>query len=151
MGEHGALCVDTESKCTQPSCSQASKGGTRSSLARVGTRLRQSAISINPRKSRSSPESIRGELGKQTATQTNYPGVKGRRRRYLLTCQDFQDVLLLEKSKLKSSLVVQQVKDQASSLLWLRFDPWPRNFCMLRGWQKKNRTKLKQTTTNRAS
>ena len=23
-------------------------------------------------------------------------------------------------------------------LLWCRFDPWPRNFCMLRAWPQKN-------------
>ena len=30
-----------------------------------------------------------------------------------------------------SSLVAQQVKDLALSLLWCRFDPWPKNSCML--------------------
>lgn len=29
------------------------------------------------------------------------------------------------------------VKDPALSLLWLRFDHWPRNFCMLQVWSKK--------------
>ena len=29
-----------------------------------------------------------------------------------------------------SSLVAQLVKNPVLSLLWLEFDPWPRNFCM---------------------
>ena len=39
----------------------------------------------------------------------------------------------------------QWVRDLALSLLWLalllwcRLDPWPRNFCMLRVWQKKKK------------
>ena len=32
------------------------------------------------------------------------------------------------KRKSRSFLVAQQVKNLASSLLWCRFDPWPRNF-----------------------
>ena len=41
-----------------------------------------------------------------------------------------------------SSLVAQWVKDPALSLLWLRFDPWPRNFRMLWMWPKhKNKVK----------
>ena len=28
------------------------------------------------------------------------------------------------------------VKDPALSLLWLGFDPWPGNFCMLQAWPK---------------
>ena len=32
--------------------------------------------------------------------------------------------------------MVQQVKDLALSLLWLRFSPWPRNFYMPQGRQK---------------
>ena len=31
------------------------------------------------------------------------------------------------------------VKDLASSLLWLRFDPWPRNFCVPWVWPKQNK------------
>ena len=34
-------------------------------------------------------------------------------------------------------LVAQQVKDLVLSLLWLEFDPWPQNFCMLQVWTKK--------------
>lgn len=30
------------------------------------------------------------------------------------------------------------VKDQALSLMWLRFDPRPRNFCLPRVWPKIN-------------
>ena len=37
-----------------------------------------------------------------------------------------------KKSGPGSSLVVQQVKDPALSLLWHRFHLWPRKFCMLR-------------------
>ena len=43
---------------------------------------------------------------------------------------------------MKSSHVVQWVKDLVLSLLWLRsllwhgFDPWPRNFCLLRAQPK---------------
>ena len=36
-----------------------------------------------------------------------------------------------------STLVAQWVKDSALSLLWLGFDPWPRNFRMLQAWGKK--------------
>ena len=44
------------------------------------------------------------------------------------------------KRRLGSSLVAQWVKDPVLSLLWLRsllwgrFDPWPRNVCMLQMW-----------------
>ena len=31
------------------------------------------------------------------------------------------------------------IKIPAPSLLWLRFDPWPRNFCMLQVWPKKRK------------
>ena len=43
--------------------------------------------------------------------------------------------------------MAQQVKGPALSLLWLRlllwlgFDPWPRNFCMLQAGQKKKKKK----------
>ena len=46
-----------------------------------------------------------------------------------------QECLL--KSKTRSSLMVQQVQGSALSPLWLRFDPWPRNFCMPWAWPKK--------------
>ena len=41
-----------------------------------------------------------------------------------------------------SSLVAQPVKNPAltQGLFWCRFDPWPRNFCVLRVWPK-NKTK----------
>ena len=42
-----------------------------------------------------------------------------------------------------SSLVAQQVKDPALSLLWHRFDPWPGNFRMLWAWPKKKKKKKK--------
>ena len=35
--------------------------------------------------------------------------------------------------------MAQQVKDPTLSLLWYRFDPWPRNFCMQRKWAKINK------------
>ena len=35
----------------------------------------------------------------------------------------------------------QRIKDPALSLLWHRFDPWPRNFLMPQVWPKKNHTK----------
>ena len=50
-------------------------------------------------------------------------------------------------SEHRSSLVVQWVKDLASSLqqlrslLWPRFDPWPRKVHMLWGWPKKKKKK----------
>ena len=40
-----------------------------------------------------------------------------------------------------SSLVAQWVKELALSLLWLGFDPWLRNFCVLQAWQKKKKKK----------
>ena len=46
--------------------------------------------------------------------------------------------------------MAQQVKDQAlslqwfRSLLWCRFDPWPRNFCMPRMPPKKKKKKKKK-------
>ena len=33
--------------------------------------------------------------------------------------------------------MAQQVKDPALSLLWPRFDPWPRNFHMPQAWKTK--------------
>ena len=45
--------------------------------------------------------------------------------------------------------MAQQVKDPALSLLWLWlqlwrwFDPWPGNFHMPQGWQKKKKKKKK--------
>ena len=42
-----------------------------------------------------------------------------------------------KKRKIWSSLVVQRVKDLALSLLWHRFNSWPRNFCMPRVRPKK--------------
>ena len=41
----------------------------------------------------------------------------------------------------RSSLVAQWVKDPALSLLCLRFDPWPGNFCMLKVWTEQKQTK----------
>lgn len=38
----------------------------------------------------------------------------------------------------KRSLVAQQVKDQALSLLWLGFGPWAQNCHMLLVWPKNN-------------
>ena len=35
------------------------------------------------------------------------------------------------------------VKDLALSLLWRRFNPWPRNFCMPLAWPKKKKKKKK--------
>ena len=43
-----------------------------------------------------------------------------------------------------SSLVAQQVKDLALSLLWCRFDPWPGNFHMPWAWPKKEKEKEKK-------
>ena len=48
----------------------------------------------------------------------------------------FTNVISFVNRDMRSSLVVQGVKDLAlslqrlGSLLWSRFDPWPRNFCM---------------------
>ena len=40
-----------------------------------------------------------------------------------------------------NSMVAQQVKDLALSLLWLRFDPWPGNIHMLWAQPKKKKRK----------
>ena len=40
------------------------------------------------------------------------------------------------------------LKDPTLSLLWLRFDSWPRNFQMLRGWPKKKNKNPNQTKHN---
>ena len=40
-----------------------------------------------------------------------------------------------------NSLLAQWVKDLVLSLLWFRFDPWPRNFCTLQAWLK-NKNKI---------
>ena len=45
-----------------------------------------------------------------------------------------------------SSLVVQQVKDQALSLLWLGFHLWPRSFCTPRVWPKKKKRSIEEVT-----
>ena len=42
--------------------------------------------------------------------------------------------------------MLQWVKDPASSLLWLRFDPWPGTFRMLWAWPKKKKALLSVTT-----
>ena len=42
----------------------------------------------------------------------------------------------------RSSLVVQQVKDLALSLLWCRFSPWDGNFHMLQAWSKSKKKML---------
>ena len=39
----------------------------------------------------------------------------------------------------RSSLVAQWVKNLALSLLWLGFDPWPRNFHLLKSWPNINK------------
>ena len=61
----------------------------------------------------------------------------------------FDIISLAEEGKKKciyqSSLVAQWVKDQALSLLWNRFDPWPRNF-RVHGCGHK--TKTNQPTKN---
>ena len=52
------------------------------------------------------------------------------------------------KNKLsRHSLVVQQVKNLALALLWGRFNPWPRNFCM-QWMQLKKKTKLSNFFSN---
>ena len=48
---------------------------------------------------------------------------------------------MLKNKDFGSSLVVQQVKDLALSLLWHWVDPWPQNFCMPQAQQKQNKTK----------
>ena len=59
-----------------------------------------------------------------------------------------EDLLSPFKEDGESSLVAQQVKDQALSLLWLRsqlwhrFDPWPRNFHMPWGAHKRRGGKI---------
>ena len=46
-------------------------------------------------------------------------------------------VMIVMKNIVGSSLVAQQVKALALSLLWYEFDPWPGNFHMLQVWPKK--------------
>ena len=48
----------------------------------------------------------------------------------------------------RSSLVVQQVNNPVLSLLWLRFDPWPRNFHVLQAQKQTQKTKQKKKTQN---
>jgi len=43
-----------------------------------------------------------------------------------------------------SSLVTQQVKDPALSLLWREFDPWSGNFCLRLVQPKQTKTKHNQ-------
>ena len=38
------------------------------------------------------------------------------------------------------------VKDSALSLVWLRFNPWPRNFCMPQAWPKQKTKKQNMKT-----
>ena len=52
------------------------------------------------------------------------------------------DTSFLLKCPFPSSLVAQQVKDPAVSLLWCRFDPWPRNFQGHRHGQKIKKIKV---------
>ena len=47
---------------------------------------------------------------------------------HLLTLLLLLGAILFKILLFQSSLMAQQVKDQVLSLLWLRFDPWPRNF-----------------------
>ena len=46
--------------------------------------------------------------------------------------------------KLRSSLVAQQIKDLALSLLWHGFNSWLRNFHRLEEWQKKKKKRKKR-------
>ena len=41
-------------------------------------------------------------------------------------------------------------KDPALSLLWCRFHPWPRNFCLLQAWLGGGKKKRKGQDRNRA-
>ena len=50
--------------------------------------------------------------------------------------------------QVKSSLVPQEVKDPALSLLWHGFNPCSGNFHMLWAWPKKNKIKLKNLKKN---
>ena len=45
----------------------------------------------------------------------------------------------------RSSLVTQQAKDLALSLLWHGFDPWPGKFCMPWAWSKKKKNSSAHT------
>jgi len=49
------------------------------------------------------------------------------------------------------SLVVHWVKDPALSLLWHRFNPCPRNFCMPLGGQKKKKERERERITEKPS
>ena len=40
--------------------------------------------------------------------------------------------------------MVEWVKDPALSLLWCRFDSWPRNFCMPQVWQKERKKEKRE-------
>ena len=62
---------------------------------------------------------------------------------YLPLCPYYGTIFCLKKKKeaQKSSLVAQWAKDPALQPLWCRFDPWPRNFCILWVWPKKKKKK----------
>ena len=63
---------------------------------------------------------------------------------YLSFFLTMQEILWLKQSKnagVGSSLVAQQIKDLAVSLLWSRFDPWSGNFRMSQAWPKRTNEK----------
>ena len=66
-------------------------------------------------------------------TKQNKKVIRDKERQYLL----------IKEKKFWSSLLAQWIKDPVLSLqwlrllLWYRFDPWPRNFCMPWVWSKK--------------
>ena len=52
----------------------------------------------------------------------------------------------LKKENFRSSLVTQQVKDPALSLLWYGLDPWPGNFTCC-GYSQKNKRNFTSETS----
>ena len=52
--------------------------------------------------------------------------------------------IAFKRNKVLKSLVAQQVKDPALSLLWLSFDPWPRNFRVPWAWPHSHPTPQKE-------
>ena len=43
------------------------------------------------------------------------------------------------------------VRDSVLSLLWLGFDPWPRNFQMLKAWPKKKKKERERVRRSKNS
>ena len=62
---------------------------------------------------------------------------------YDLGCKCEREILAFKKQNMRSSLVVQMVKDPALSLLWLGCDLWPETSACSEYSQKKKKKKTK--------